>query len=55
MVDDLVFLPVNDVAAGMIHLRQNVPTGFAALLQYFDETYISGKFCISVKYFYTIL
>ena len=55
MLDGLAFLPVNDVAAGMIHLRQNVPAVFAPLLQYFDETYVSGKFCTSVKYFYTIL
>ena len=46
MVDGLAFLPQNHIAAGMQHFQQNVPAGFVVpLLDYFDETYVSGMFC----------
>ena len=44
MLDGLAFLPVNDVPQGMQYLKQNVPDGAQELIEYFDETYVSGSF-----------
>ena len=45
MLDGLAFLPVDDVPAGMQHVRENMPTEeLQPLLEYFDATYVTGKF-----------
>ena len=41
MMDDLAFLPVEEVDAGMA-LLTIVPPAANELLQYFDDTYVSG-------------
>ena len=44
MLDGLTFLPEDDVAEGMTYARENIPDGFEPLLQYFDNTYVSGSY-----------
>ena len=44
MLDGLAFLPGNLVSAGMQYLKANTPNRFDALVQYFDQTYVSGTF-----------
>ena len=44
MLDCLTFLPEDDVAEGMTYARENIPDGFEPLLQYFDNTYVSGSY-----------
>jgi len=44
MLDGLAFLPVDDVPAGIVHLRTLVPNGGAPLLDYFDATYVTGRY-----------
>jgi len=46
MMDALAFLPLPDVAEGLQYLRQQVPDDMEdlhQLLQYFDETYVTGS------------
>lgn len=43
MLDGLAFLPLADVAAGMGHIRQVSPQLAQPLIEYFDETYVSGR------------
>jgi hypothetical protein len=46
MLDGLAFLPLADVPAGMAYLRSHIPDdddGLRDLLNYFDETYVSGS------------
>ncbi|KAL8618277.1 hypothetical protein ACOMHN_000177 [Nucella lapillus] len=50
-MDALAFLPEDRVADGMTHLRENVPNEpgvdqglLESLLDYFDQTYVSGRF-----------
>ena len=43
-LDGLAFLPVDDVAAGMEYLKDNCPDAAVPLLEYFDQTYVSGTF-----------
>ena len=42
MLNALAFLPVDQVPAGMAYLRTVVPADADPLLQYFDESYVSG-------------
>lgn len=44
MMDGLAFLPLDDIPAGMRVLRNLVPDGAEDLLDYFDATYVSGRF-----------
>ena len=44
MLDGLAFLPVDDVPEGMTYLREHTPEGLEPLLDYFDNTYVSGAF-----------
>ena len=43
MIDGLAFLPVNDVQTGVAHLRRVAPAAALPLLNYFDETYVTGS------------
>ena len=43
MLDELAFLPVTDVADGMVWLRSIAPANAIHLVEYFDETYINGS------------
>ena len=46
MMDALAFLPLPDIAEGLQYLRQQVPDDLDdlhQLLQYFDETYVTGS------------
>ena len=40
----LVFLTIDDVISGIQHLRENTPDGLEPLIDYIDNTYISGQF-----------
>ena len=40
----LAFLPPDQVANGMLHLRNVVPDEAVPLLDYFDTTYVTGRF-----------
>ena len=44
MLDRLVFLPEIQVRIGIQYLITDAPNGFAPLVHYFDETYLSGKY-----------
>ena len=44
MLGGLASLPINLVSAGMQYLKANTPNGFDPLVQYFDQTYVSGTF-----------
>jgi len=43
-MDGLAFLPVGDVKDGMAYLKNIVPEEAETLLNYFDITYINGKY-----------
>ena len=48
MLDGLAFLPLVDVADGMVHLRHSMPSGdgldeLITLVDYFDSTYVTGS------------
>ncbi|CAM1314505.1 Uncharacterised protein r2_g2511 [Pycnogonum litorale] len=43
MLDGLAFLPIDDVADGMTHLREIVPDYAEELVEYFDRTYVNGS------------
>jgi len=40
----LTFLPVDDVLEGMTYVREHTPEGLELLLDYFDNSYVSGAF-----------
>ena len=42
MMDGLGFLPIDSINAEMNYLRTIVPNELTELLDYFDETYVSG-------------
>ena len=42
MMDGLGFLPIDSINAGMNYLRKIVPNELTELLDYFNETYVSG-------------
>lgn len=43
-IDRLAFFPVvNDVQTGMAYLRRVAPVAALPLLNYFDETYVTGS------------
>ncbi|XP_041372748.1 uncharacterized protein LOC121386019 [Gigantopelta aegis] len=44
MLDGLAFLPLDDVPEGMLYLRDNIPAGVEPLVDYFDQTYVTGSF-----------
>ena len=44
MIDGLAFLPENLLHAGIQYLSDNAPNGFLPLVEYFDQTYISGTY-----------
>ena len=44
MLDGFAFLPVDDVPAGMAHMRTLVPNGADHLIDYFDATYVTGRY-----------
>ena len=41
-IDALAFLPVNEVSEGMNHLKETCPDEAKPLLEYFDQTYVTG-------------
>ena len=41
-LDALALLPLQDVSAGMAHIRRTMPPEAADLVEYFDATYVSG-------------
>lgn len=43
-MDSLTFLPIGDVKDGMVYLKNIVPEEAEPLLNYFDETYVNGKY-----------
>jgi len=43
MLDGLAFLPVVDVDAGLAWLRSETPADAVPLVNYFDETYVTGS------------
>ena len=43
MLDGLAFLPVVDVVAGLAWLRSETPADAVPLVNYFDETYVTGS------------
>jgi len=43
-MDGLAFLPVEDVKDGMAYLKNIVPQEAESLLNYFDTTYVNGKY-----------
>jgi len=43
-MDGLAFLPVEDVKDGMAYLKNIVPEEVETLLNYFDATYVNGKY-----------
>ena len=44
MLDGLVFLPLAEVPASMTHLRNVAPVELADLVDYFDATYVTGRY-----------
>ncbi len=44
MLDGLAFLPVDEVQDGMEYLKTITPEGLEPLLDYFDNTYVSGVY-----------
>lgn len=44
MIDGLAFLPVNNVPRGMNVLKETAPESLEPILDYFDNTYVSGGF-----------
>jgi len=45
MLDGLALLPVVDVVAGLAWLRNEMPADAVPLVNYFDETYVTGSSC----------
>lgn len=43
-LDGLAFLPLEDMEAGLDHLREIVPRDAQPLLAYFDKTYVTGSY-----------
>ena len=43
-LDALAFLPLCDVAEGMVYLKSIMPEKGSAILEYFDNTYVTGTF-----------
>ena len=43
-IDSLAFIPVEDVPAGMQLLKDRCTEDAAPLLEYFDQTYVSGTY-----------
>ena len=41
-LDALAFLPIDKVKEGMEYLKKNCPPGAEDLVEYFDNTYVSG-------------
>ena len=44
MLDGLAFLPLAEVADGMAHLRNVAPVKLIDLVDYFDATYVTGRY-----------
>ncbi|KAG7166705.1 hypothetical protein Hamer_G010341 [Homarus americanus] len=44
MLDGLAFLPVDRVSNGMDYIKDNTPNGLEDLVDYFDATYVTGKY-----------
>ncbi|KAK6168578.1 hypothetical protein SNE40_018440 [Patella caerulea] len=44
MLDGLAFLPVDDVAASLDQLKENIPEGLDDLVAYFEATYVNGTY-----------
>ena len=44
MLDTLTFLPIGNVVSGIQYPRENTPDGLEPIIDYFDNTYISGQF-----------
>ena len=44
MLDGLAFLLITDVPEGMTFLKGHTPEGAEPLLEYFDDTYVTGSF-----------
>ncbi|KAK6169919.1 hypothetical protein SNE40_018439 [Patella caerulea] len=42
ILDGLAFLPVDDVAASLDQLKENIPEGLDDLVAYFEATYVNG-------------
>ena len=49
MLDALAFLPVQDVPLGMDHLKTLYIQHTAEIIDYFDSTYVSGRFQNNVR------
>jgi hypothetical protein len=43
-LDALAFLPEDDLDEGMTHIRDITPPGAEALVDYFDQTYVTGTY-----------
>ena len=43
MLDGLAFVPLDDIKAAMRYLRTVMPPSAEALVQYFDENFVSGN------------
>ena len=43
-LDALAFLPTKDIPEGIMHSRDNTAPGAEGLVDYFDQTYVSGTF-----------
>jgi len=43
MLDGLAFVPPDDIKAAMRYLRSVMPPSAEALVQYFDENFVSGS------------
>ena len=41
-LDDLAFLPTDDIPEGMMYIRGNTAPGAEGLVNYFDQTYVTG-------------
>ena len=49
MLDAFGFWPIGDVVSGIEYRGKNTPDGLEPLIDYFDNTYISGQFrCIQL-------
>ncbi|XP_033758126.1 uncharacterized protein LOC117340475 [Pecten maximus] len=44
MLDGLALLPVLEVSSGMDYMKANTPAGLEELVDYFDNTYVSGTY-----------
>ena len=43
-LDALAFLPLDDITAGMMYLREITPLDAEPLVDYFDQTYVTGTY-----------